>query len=96
MLPCWSCSDGEENVGDPEFFDDQQDQQEFANQRKYIMRSTLMPIHHWLITHLHVSNFDTRKDILVIDYPVSLSPLGYMHMGSLLELNVTVHDLHNE
>ena len=28
----WSCSDGEENVGDQEFFDDQQDQQEFVNQ----------------------------------------------------------------
>ena len=43
-----------------------------------------------------MSNFDTRKDILVIDYLVSLSPMGYMHMGSLLELNVTIHDLHNE
>ena len=32
MLSCWLCSDGEENVGDQEFFDDQQDQQEFANQ----------------------------------------------------------------
>ena len=30
MLPCWSCSDGEENVGDQEFFDNQQDQQEFG------------------------------------------------------------------
>ena len=63
MLSCWSRSDGEENVGDQEFFDDQQ---EFANQDKYSMGSTLMPIHHSLITHLHVSNFDTRKDILVI------------------------------
>ena len=36
---------GEENVGDQEFFDDQQDQQEFANQGKYSMGSTLMPIH---------------------------------------------------
>jgi len=43
-----------------------------------------------------VSNFDTRKDILVIDYLVSLSPMGYMNMGSLLALNVTIHDLHNE
>ena len=54
------------------------------------------PIHHLLISHLHVSNFDTRKDILVVDYPVSLSPPGYMHMGSLLALNVTIHDLHND
>jgi len=45
MLPCWSCSDGEENVGDQGFFDDQQDQQEFVNQGKYSMGSTLMPIH---------------------------------------------------
>ena len=45
MLPCWSCSDGEENVGDQEYFDDQQDQQEFANQGKYSMGSTLIPIH---------------------------------------------------
>jgi hypothetical protein len=30
----WSRSDGEENVGDQEFFDDQQ---EFANQGKYSM-----------------------------------------------------------
>ena len=43
-----------------------------------------------------MSDFDTRKDILVIEYPVSLSPTGYMHMGSLLVLNVTVHDLHND
>ena len=45
MLPCWLRSDGEENVGDQEFFDDQQDQQEFGNQGKYSMGSTLMPIH---------------------------------------------------
>ena len=45
VLPCWSCSDGEENVGDQEYFDDQQDQQEFANQGKYSMGPTLMPIH---------------------------------------------------
>ena len=70
MLPCWSRSDGEENVGDQEFFDDRQGQQEFANQGKYSMGSTLMPIHHLLIPHLHVSNFDTRKEILVIDYHV--------------------------
>ena len=41
MLLCWSCSDGEENVGEQEFFDEQ-DQQEFANQGKYSMGSTLM------------------------------------------------------
>ena len=41
MLSCWSRSDGEENVGDQEFFDDQQ---EFTNQGKYIMGSTWMPI----------------------------------------------------
>ena len=60
------------------------------------MGSTLMSYSPLLITHLHVSNFDTRKDILVIDYLVSLSPMGYIHIGSLLALNVTIHDLHNE
>ena len=39
MLLCWSCSDGEENVGDQEFFDDQQ---EVVNQGNYSMGSTLM------------------------------------------------------
>ena len=43
-----------------------------------------------------MSNFDNHKDIQVIDYPISLSPMGYMHMGSLLALKVTIHDLHNE
>ena len=78
MLPCWSRSDGEENVGDQEFFDDQQ---EFVNQGKYSMGSTLMPIHHLLITHLHVSNFDTRKDILVVEYPVFLVSYGLYAYG---------------
>ena len=96
MLPCWPCLDSEENVGDQEFFDDQQDQQEFVNQGKYSMGSTLMSYSPLLITHLHVSNFDTRKDILVVDYPVPLSPTGYMHLGSLLALNITIHDLHIE
>ena len=93
MLPCWSCSDGEENVGEQEFFDGQQ---EFANQGKYSMGPTLMSYSPLLITHLHVSNFDTRKDILVIDYPIPCSPTGYMHMGSLLVLNITIYDLHIE
>ena len=42
MLPCWSCSDGEENVGDQELFDDQQEQPEFVEQGKYSVGSTLM------------------------------------------------------
>ena len=42
-----------------------------------------------------MSNFDTHKDILVFDYHVPYSPMGYMHMGSLLALKVTIHDLHN-
>ena len=32
----------------------------------------------------------------MIDYPVPCSPMGYMHMDSLLALKVTIHDLHNE
>ena len=43
-----------------------------------------------------MSNFDTHKDILVVEYPVSLSPTGYMHMGSLLALKVNIHDIRNE
>jgi hypothetical protein len=34
MLPCWSSSDGEEYVGNQEYFEDQQ---EFVNQGKYSM-----------------------------------------------------------
>ena len=60
------------------------------------MGSTLMSYSPLLITHLHVSNFDTRKDILVFDYPVPCSPMGYIHMGSLLALKVNIHDPHNE
>jgi hypothetical protein len=37
MLPCWSSSDSEEYVGNQEYFEDQQDQQEFVNQGKYSM-----------------------------------------------------------
>jgi hypothetical protein len=37
MLPCWSSSDGEKYVGNPEYFEDRQDQQEFINQGKYSM-----------------------------------------------------------
>ena len=37
-------SDGEENVGEQEFFDDQQDQQEFVNQGKYNMGLPWCPI----------------------------------------------------
>jgi hypothetical protein len=37
MLSCWSSSDGEEYVGIQENFEDQQDQQQFANQGKYSM-----------------------------------------------------------
>ena len=42
MLSCWLRSDGEENVGDQEFFDDQQEQPKFVEQGKYSMGSTLM------------------------------------------------------
>ena len=73
--------DGEENVGEQEFFDDQQDQQEFANQGKYSMGPTLMSYSPLLITHLHVSNFDTCKDILVIDYHISLFSYGLYAYG---------------
>ena len=83
MLPCWSRSDGEENVGDQEFFDDQQ---EFVNQGKYSMAFLDVLYHFKSITHLHVSNFDTRKDNLVIVYPVPCLLWVKMHMGRLLVL----------
>ena len=35
MLLCWSSIDGEQFVGDQEFFEDQQDQQESFDQGKY-------------------------------------------------------------
>jgi hypothetical protein len=37
MLPCWSSLDGEEYVGNQEYFEDPQDRQEFVNQGKYNM-----------------------------------------------------------
>jgi hypothetical protein len=35
MLSCWSSSDGEEYVGNPDTYEEQQDQQQFVNQGKY-------------------------------------------------------------
>ena len=37
--------DGEENVGDPEYFEEQQFQSDFASQGKYNMGLSLMPTH---------------------------------------------------
>jgi hypothetical protein len=42
MLLCWSGLDGEEYVGNPEFFEDQQGQPKYTEQGKYSMGSTLM------------------------------------------------------
>jgi hypothetical protein len=42
LLCCWSGSDGEEYVGNPEFFQDQLGQPEYTEKDKYSMGSTLM------------------------------------------------------
>jgi hypothetical protein len=51
VADCWSSSDGEEFVGDQEFYEDQQDQPEFDNQGKYSMDHPCCPIHLQLFTH---------------------------------------------
>jgi hypothetical protein len=65
--PCWSSSDNEEYFGNPDSFEEQQDQQEFANKGKYSMAylDVLFTLNRLLI--LHVSNFDHPKDFLVFD-----------------------------
>jgi hypothetical protein len=42
LLPCWSSIDGEQFVGDQEYFYEQ-DQQEQFDQGKYSMRLSLFP-----------------------------------------------------
>jgi hypothetical protein len=65
--PCWSSSDGEENFGNPDFFEGQQDQQDFVNHGKYSMGLPWCPIHFNHLLFLHVSNFDNHKYFLVFD-----------------------------
>jgi hypothetical protein len=64
---CWSSSDGEEYFGNPDFFEEQQDQQDFVNQGKYSVGLLWCPIHFNHLLILHVSNFDHHKDFLVFD-----------------------------
>jgi hypothetical protein len=65
--PCWSSSDGEEYFGNPDSFEEQQDQQDLMNQGKYSMGLSWCPIHLKRLLILHVSNFDNHKDFLVFD-----------------------------
>jgi hypothetical protein len=67
MLRCWSGLDGEEYVGNSEFFEDQQGQPECTEQGKYSMGLPWCPIHFNHLLILHVSNFDNHKYFLVFD-----------------------------
>jgi hypothetical protein len=71
---CWLSSDGEEYFENLDSFEDQRDQQDFVNQGKYSMGhlDVLFTLDHLLI--LHVSNFDHRKDFLVL-YDILLTPM---------------------
>jgi hypothetical protein len=64
MLPCWSSSDGEEYVGNQEYF---QDQQEFVNQGKYSMGLPCCPIHYIIYSLCMCLILLDYKDILAID-----------------------------
>jgi hypothetical protein len=64
---CWLSSDGEVYFGNPDFFEEQQDQQDFVNQCKYSMGLPWCPIHFYHLLILHMSNFDNHKDFLVFD-----------------------------
>ena len=44
MLLCWSSIDGEQFVGDQEYYFDEQDLQELFDQGKYSMGPSLFPI----------------------------------------------------
>ena len=80
MLPCWSRSDGEENVGD------QNSLTTSRTSRSLVTKVSIAWVYldtysHLLITHLHVSNFDTRKDILVFELSCSLFSYGLNAYG---------------
>jgi hypothetical protein len=48
---CWLSLDGEEYFGNPDSFEEQQDQQDFVNQGKYSMGLPWCPIHFKSSTH---------------------------------------------
>jgi hypothetical protein len=67
MLPCLSSLDGEEYVGNQEYFEDQQDQQECANQGKYSMGLPWCPIHYIIYSLCMCLILLDYKDFLAID-----------------------------
>jgi hypothetical protein len=76
---CWSSPESEEFYGNPELFEDQQDQQDLVNQGKYSMGLPWSPTYfkHFI---LYVSNFVNYEGILVDDIiPWYLRVL--LHMG---------------
>jgi hypothetical protein len=66
MLLCWTGSNDEEYVGNPEFFEDQQEQPENTEQGKYSLGSTLMPYSPLITYSFCMPNFDNCKNILVV------------------------------
>jgi hypothetical protein len=76
MLSCWSSSDGEEYVGNREYFEDQQDQQERANQAKYSMGLPWCPIHYIIYSFCMCLILLDYKDILAND-DLYLDPYGF-------------------
>jgi hypothetical protein len=86
MLPCWSSSDGEEYFGNPDMYEEQQDQQQFVNQGKYSMSLPCCPIHYIINSLCMCLILLNYKDILVFD-DLYLDPYGfYLHMGRMLVL----------
>jgi hypothetical protein len=65
MLPCWSSSDGEEYVGNPDTYEEQQDQQQFVNQGKYSMGLPCCPIHYIM--------YSLCMCLILVDYKDSLA-----------------------
>jgi hypothetical protein len=83
---CWSSLDGEEYVGNQEYFEDQQDQQEFVNQGKCSMGLPWCHIHYIIYSLCMCLILLDYKDILVID-DVYLDPYEFLlHMGRMLVL----------
>jgi hypothetical protein len=61
---CWSSSDGEEYLGNQEYFEDQQ---EFVNQGKYSMGLPWYPIHYIIYSLCMCPILLDYKDFLAID-----------------------------
>jgi hypothetical protein len=92
----WSSIDGEQFVGDQEQYFDEQDRQEYFEQGKYSMGSSLLSYLPFNYLVICMCQFVTQKDILVIVILFLITNGLNLHMGSLLALNINIHDLNNE